>query len=283
MKLYQMYRKSFCIVTSLCGFACTEVRTVIVEEELTHAVQQAVLNVQKVSIPLPEPDFQMGNHGLIDERPVHTVILTQTFQTMKTEVTQGLYEIVMGDNPSFFDGCGPECPVEKVRWIDAVTFSNRLNEALGLEPCYIIGTNGHVQWPLGKLCAGWRLPTEAEWEWMAQPSTLDERQLLDDVAWYKGNSSHRTHTVCKKSENSFGLCDTLGNVQEWVWDIVEKYPTESVQDPMGGVEGSHHIYRGGAWNRYSENVVHTKRKDGSYIFRNNDLGFRLVQSVGLDQ
>lgn len=284
MNVYQMYRKMTRIVTSLVVVSCTEVRTIEVHEHQKVAtVQDVFARVQTVPIALPSPSFAMGNAKLVDEKPVHAVVLTQPFESMKTEVTQELYTSVMDENPSFFQQCGLDCPVEKVRWLDAIHFSNRLNDALGLEQCYVVGIHGKVEWAEGLGCSGWRLPTEAEWEWMAHPTHTKKHLLLNEVAWFKGNANHRTHPVCQKEPNAHQLCDILGNVQEWVWDVVDSYPAEEVTNPLGGVEGSHHIFRGGAWNRYSENVVSTKRKDGSYLFRNNDLGFRMVRSIPVEE
>lgn len=283
IELSHMYRQLSLIVTCITGIACTEVRHVEVDEDRGNESLEQIAAIATVSIALPEGSFQMGNNALIDESPIHEVVLTQPFQAMKTEVTQSLYEAVTGENPSFFQRCGGDCPVEKVRWIEAIQFSNRVNELLGLEQCYVIGVHGAVDWVNGLQCKGWRLPTEAEWEWMAHSDHTDPHLLLNDVAWFKGNAKHQTHPACEKQSNAHGLCDILGNVQEWVWDVVERYPDESITDPLGGTAGSHRVFRGGAWNRYAENVVATKRKDAAYLFRNNDLGFRLVQSIDSDK
>ena len=284
MNFYQMYRKMTVVVTLFVGWSCTEVRTIEVHEhQKVSMVQEVFSRVQTVTIELPSPSFEMGNDLLIDEKPVHSVVLTQPIESMQSEVTQELYISVMDENPSFFRLCGLDCPVEKVRWLDVIHFSNRLNELLNLEQCYVVGTHGKVEWTKGLQCSGWRLPTEAEWEWMATPSDTNKYLLLHEVAWFKGNSNHRTHPVCQKELNGHQLCDILGNVQEWVWDVVAPYPIEEVINPLGGLVGSHHVFRGGAWNRYSENVVSTKRKDGAYLFRNNDLGFRLVRSIDSEE
>ena len=114
-------------------------------------------------------------------------------------------------------------------------------------------------------------------------STVEEHSMLNKVAWFSNNSSNTTHPVCSLKPANNGLCDILGNVQEWVWDISDAYPSSTVQkpsvDPTGPEDGNHHVLRGGAWNRYAENLRPTTRKDASYLFRNNDLGIRLVRSA----
>ena len=232
-----------------------------------------------IELPTSDPVFWMGNDEDLDERPRHVVRLTQPFRSMKHEVTQWMYLEVTGTNPAFFKTCGLSCPVEKVRWIEAVAFSNRLNELLGLPKCYEIKERGAVDWD--RDCTGWRLPTEAEWEWMAI-STVDDHPMLNKVAWFHNNSSNSTHPVCSLHPAKNGLCDIFGNVQEWVWDVSGSYSFGDLEnpviDPIGPTHGNHRVYRGGAWNRYAENITPTTRKDAAYLFRNNDLGIRLVAS-----
>ena len=274
-------RPQICGVLFLSGLiACTEVR-VVPDNEAKRIDRELIENsLAVVSIPLPTEKevFWMGNDTDLDERPIHVVQLTKPFVAMKHEVTQALYREVMGVNPSFFQTCGDACPVEKVRWIQAVEFSNRLNEVLGLPSCYEIKDRGAVRWD--ETCTGWRLPTEAEWEWMAQ-STVEDHPMLNKVAWFSNNSSNTTHPVCSLKPANNGLCDIFGNVQEWVWDVSDAYPASTVQkpsvDPTGPAYGNHHVFRGGAWNRYAENLTPTIRKDASYLFRNNDLGVRLLK------
>lgn len=270
----------------MCGvllsglIACTEVR--VVPDNDAKPIDRRLIeqSLSVVEIPLPSQTdvFWMGNDADLDERPRHVVRLTHPFVAMKHEVTQGLYLEVMGMNPSFFQSCGASCPVEKIRWIEAVEFSNRLNEVLELPLCYDIEDRGTVTWD--ETCIGWRLPTEAEWEWMAL-STAEDHPMLNKIAWFSNNSGNTTHPVCSLTPANNGLCDIFGNVQEWVWDASDPYPSgtlkKPVVDPTGPDHGNHHVFRGGAWNRYPENLTPTARKDAAYLFRNNDLGFRLVR------
>jgi formylglycine-generating enzyme required for sulfatase activity len=178
----------------------------------------------------------------------HKVTLTRSFYMMEAEVTQGLYTEVIGRNPSKFSQCGEDCPVEKVTWYDAAEFANRLSDRDGLERCYIIKGRS-LDWPKGLDCEGYRLPTEAEWEYAAwgRGEAPFRTENLDDGAWYKGNSNGKTHAVCSKQKNGFGLCDMSGNVWEWVWDWYGYYPEDHVQDPMGPAGGSYRVLRGGSW------------------------------------
>jgi formylglycine-generating enzyme required for sulfatase activity len=268
------------------GLSCSEVR------DLKASTEWQYLNVsdvnpflQPVAIQLPESMFWMGDNVDLDERPRHQVTLTHPIEAMRTEVTQELYELIMENNPSFFQRCGLNCPVEKVRWIQSIEFSNRLNQILGLPICYAVGERGTAEWVTGLDCTGWRLPTEAEWEWIAV-SGQTEHPMLNKIAWFSENANARTHSVCTRSEDQNGLCDVFGNVQEWVWDMSADYPSRHPDrpliDPIGPSEGTHHVFRGGAWNRYGENLTEVIRKDASYLFRNNDLGFRLVRTISID-
>ena len=274
------------LLLSLLGLSCSEVRDMKASTEWQYlSVSEVSPLLQPVVIAPPEPMFWMGDDVDLDERPRHQVSLTHPIEVMRTEVTQELYTMVMENNPSFFQRCGLDCPVEKVRWIQTIEFSNRLNQVLGFSTCYVIGKRGAVEWGAGLDCSGWRLPTEAEWEWIAL-SGQTEHSVLNKMAWFSENSHARTHRVCSRSEDQNSVCDILGNVQEWVWDMADDYPSKHPDrpliDPVGPSDGTHHVFRGGAWNRYGENLTEVIRKDASYLFRNNDLGFRLVRTISTD-
>jgi formylglycine-generating enzyme len=264
----------------LVNLSCTEIRRVHPEPIPINI--QGFFNVVEV----PPGSFQMGSlQHSIDEQPPHLVVLEHSFVIMKTEITQQFYKAVINDNPSFFSSCGIQCPVEKVRWIEAAQFANKLSEIEGFEGCYTFLGRSNVQWDKGTDCLGWRLPTEAEWVWAARGAKENNSYRysgannINSVAWYLDNSDHSTHEVCQKQENELGLCDMSGNVQEWVWDRAVGYSKNTVYNPKGGVHGSHRMARGGAWNRFAKNIHIAVRKEYSYAYQSNDIGFRLVRNL----
>ena len=132
-----------------------------------------------------------------DELPSHQVTITNDFYLMKSEVTQGLYERLMGENPSGWGDCGLDCPVEQVTWFDAVNFANALSQQEGLDACCEV--SGEEVSCSNVACTGWRLPTEAEWEYAARGGanfSYAGSDNPDDVAWYYDNSSWTSHPVC---------------------------------------------------------------------------------------
>ncbi|MCY4498425.1 MAG: formylglycine-generating enzyme family protein [Rhodospirillaceae bacterium] len=170
--------------------------------------------------------FRMGDRR-DDENPRVNVTITKPFYIGKYEVTQAEWVSVMGENPSFFNKCGEECPVENVSWDDAAVFIEKLND--GLEtPLY-------------------RFPTEAEWEYAARGGLKGQAQYgkINDIAWTRKNAGNKTHPVGQKEPNGFGLHDTLGNVAEWVQDWYARYPSKNLIDPVGPLEGKFRVRRGG--------------------------------------
>ena len=216
-----------------------------------------------------------------DEQPMHTVTLSKDFYMMESEVTQGLYQRVMGNNPSEFKGNNR--PVEKVSWFDAVKFANKLSSMEGLEECYSINGNT-VTWSK-KECAGWRLPTEAEWEYSArggQSYKYAGSNSVGDVAWYRENSvvsgKKQTHDVCGKNRNGYGLCDMSGNVWEWVWDWHGSYSGSPTVDPRGPTSGSYRVVRGGGWGNNAQGVRVSYRNNNDPTDAYSFLGFRLARN-----
>ena len=195
----------------------------------------------------------------VDERQ-HCVRIREGFWMKKYEVTQEEWEAEMGTNPSHFNECGPQSPVESVSWVDVQEFISCLNE----------GESGE-----GYL---YRLPTEAEWEYAARAGTTGARYgPLDSIAWYAGNSGLETHPVGQKVANAWGLHDMLGNVWEWTADWEGKYPSSLVTDPQGPSTGWGRVFRGGGWGSNSRDVRSACRGHDSPDSR-DIIGFRLVRT-----
>lgn len=216
---------------------------------------------------IPKGCFQMGRtageeHGVKegndfnDERQ-HRVCV-ETFQMAKTEVTQGQWRVVMGNNPSYFNDCGDDCPVETVSWYDVYEYINKLNTLTG----------------------GWyRLPTEAEWEYACRGGVPGELYCggnnLDILAWHDGNSGKKTHPVHGKRPNGYGLYDMTGNVFEWT--------CSGYDAGYSGAEGACKrcgfttmVSRGGGTR--GKLLRAAARFDLSYNSRLMILGFRLVRT-----
>lgn len=240
---------------------------------------------------IPSGTFEMGCSQGDDacaenEMPQHTVEITRDYYMMQTEVTQGLYQAVMGENPAEFQ-LGDDYPVEEVNWYDAVFFANELSRLEGREQCYEIDydTEGIplVSW-IGLDCTGWRLPTEAEWEYAARGGESFIYSGSSDplaVAWFQENALEKTHPVAQFQANGFGLYDMSGNVEEWCWDGYQEggyqYALEQgiVQDPLGG-DSDMRPLRGGGWGAPDRLVrVSTRIFVGASSLR-RIFGIRLV-------
>ena len=176
--------------------------------------------------------FQMGsNDGGSDEQPVHSVTLSD-YYIGQTEVTQELWQAVMGSNPSYSRFKGAKNPVNDVSWNDCQEFISKLNSLTG---------------------GRFRLPTEAEWEYAARGGNKSRGYKysgsddLGSVAWYMDNSGYKYHPVGSKSPNELGLYDMSGNVWEWCSDWYGYYPSSSQTNPTGASSGSRRVIRGGSW------------------------------------
>jgi len=233
-------------------------------------------------IRIPAGEFQMGSPSSeagrdADERQ-HRVVLTRGFLLGRTEVTQELYEAVMGSNPSRHIGCG-DCPVEQVSWLDAVTFCNRLSELEGLNPAYRVSGES-VSWD--RSSNGYRLPTEAEWEYAARggESTLySGSDRLEEVGWFEDNSGKKTRSVGGLAANAWGLQDMTGNVWERVWDAyASDYPSTAKDPVVDGGATSKRVSRGGSGGssaRLARVAIRARRTPSN---RHAYVGFRLARS-----
>jgi formylglycine-generating enzyme required for sulfatase activity len=215
-------------------------------------------------VVLPGGEFLMGSANddemAYAERPQHPVTVSG-FCMATTPVTRALYREVMGrGRPEWeADGRGGQLPANYVTWTDAVEFCNALSRRQGIKPCYYVtilaGPVVYSSLNWDRLADGYRLPTEAEWEYAARAGTTtwwffgDEEQDLGHYAWFVNNADGQVHPVGEKEPNPWGLYDMLGNVWEWCWDWYAAYMAEPADDPEGPAGGSYRVVRGGsAWN-----------------------------------
>ena len=252
--------------------------------------------------------FQMGsNVGYSNNKPVHEVTITKPFYMGKYEVTQAEYEKYCSygsSSPSSDKGDGDNYPAYYVSWYDALVYCNKRSMAEELTPCYSIsGSTDPSKWgdvPASTdstwnavICDwdanGYRLPTEAEWEYAARAgdntvasliySGTSDVNKLGEYAWYSGNSNKKTHEVGTKSPNEFGLYDMSGNVFEWCWNwYTNSYDAEAGSDPTGTSAGSNRVRRGGGWNSNSDDCAVSYRGTVNPNGRNSNLGFRVVRA-----
>lgn len=195
-----------------------------------------------------------------DRKAINWSVDIAEFCMAACPVTQQQYFAVMGENPSVFND--DRNPVESVSWLDAIGFCNRLSEQNGLVAVYTLGETIM----LNEAANGFRLPTEAEWQYACQEGGTNVRYgALDDIAWYEDNSDGKPHNVGQKQPNEWGLYDTLGNVWEWCWDV---YDAE--------VYGSYRIFRGGGWADRERSCLATNRRRSHPTYAIDDLGFRLA-------
>ena len=212
-----------------------------------------------------------------DEGPQHKVTVS-SFYMGRYEVTQKEYQAVMGTNPSNFKG--DNLPVENVSWYDAIEYCNKRSQIAGLTPAYTINGD-NVTW--NRNANGYRLPTEAEWEYACRAGTTTAyntgANINDNTGWYNANSGSKTHPVGQKPANAWGLYDMHGNVWEWCWDRLGSYSSGSQTDPMGAASDSYRVRRGGGWGSSAEGAGARSalRVSGDPDFRYYNLGFRLVR------
>ena len=240
-------------------------------------VQAPIANRDHISIPVKDGisidmvrveagTFTMGatsemKDSYDSEKPAHQVTLTNDYYIGKYEVTQALWQAVMGNNPSEFKG--DNLPVENVSWKDCQEFLSKLNNTTGKT---------------------FRLPTEAEWEYAARGGKKNRGYLysgsnnISDVAWYSDNSDNKTHAVGSKQANELGIYDMSGNVYEWCQDRKGSYSSSSQVNPTGAASGSSRVRRGGYWTSSARYCRSSDRSSSSPGYRDFDLGLRLVLS-----
>lgn len=221
-----------------------------------------------VAIPeMPMMEIPGGTIGLRDDRLKRQWQAdVKPFRMASHPVTQQLYASVTGAWPAA--RIQADCPVESVSWLDAVRFCNRLSVAHGLVPAYETDS-GLLDATCIEGSDGFRLPTEAEWEYACRAGASAPRYAaLDDIAWYSANSHGRHHPVAGKRPNAWGLHDMLGNVWEWCHDV---YDPEAY--------GAYRIFRGGGWADDERGCLATNRRRSHPTFAIDDLGFRVARSL----
>lgn len=252
---------------------------------LAAALPETVSSAGAEMVLVSGGEFQMGDAEGVDTAPVHKVAVS-SFYIDKHEVTQSIYEKLMGKNPSRRKG--PENPVERVRWREAIAFCNARSEAEGLRPCYNVKT-GECDFSAD----GYRLPTEAEWEFACRGGSEDsyyfgnDPRQLKSHAWARPNAGRKTHPVGQLRPNGLGLFDMSGNVWEWCndWYQVDYYGTSPAADPRGPAEGEKKVLRGGAFSSGPESCTSAARNCDEPGFADacvasDDFGFRCVRRAG---
>lgn len=256
--------------------------------EPTAQVETPKIVFQMVDMVLVEGgSFAMGdNAGGGDEKPVHAVNLS-TFYISRYLITQQLWQRIMGNNPSSIKG--ENLPVDNISWVDGISFCNKLSLNEGFEECYSI--NGDCVSILPNK-SGFRLPTEAEWEYAAcggkkrSGFRYSGSNSLKNVGWYNENSgysnikktSSQCHPVGLLKPNELGLYDMSGNVCEWCWDWYGTYSSMTSFNPLGPESGRSRVYRGGRWSDNATNCRISYRNCASPSGRQDyfGIGLRLV-------
>ena len=263
---------------AICSGGCAESegpKPVVARNTVTNSIGMKLVSIPKGTFQMGSPPSEEGSSN--NERQ-HEVTLTQDYYLGAFEVTQAQYEIVMGNNPSHFQGQVVEDidssnhPVERVSWDDAVEFCRRLS-ALPEEK-----RAGRV----------YQLPTEAQWEYACRAGSKtaysfgESSRSLGDYAWFKSNSESKTHPfgkthpVGKKKPNAWGLYDIHGNIWEWCSDWYAKDPRGSATDPMGSRTGSYPVLRGGSCFCTAE-VCRSANRSWNYPwYRDYGYGFRVT-------
>lgn len=246
--------------------------------------------------------FLMGSpeteNWRIEDETQHEVSVS-SFYIDPYETTQTEYERLMGSNPSNFKG--EKLPVENISWLDAIAFANAKSKEAGLTPVYTVTEDG-VSWDIS--ANGYRLPTEAEWEYACRAGTVTQFNLKKSLDATEANfyghypyeieenyfndsvlearpGEYRETTVDVGSfrPNDWGLYDCHGNVNEWCWDYYGDYDVTAKTDPTGAATGTRHVYRGGGWNDFGKNMRSAYRAAGEADLASYNLGVRLVRNA----
>ncbi len=275
-------------------------------------------------VTLEPGTFTMGSPltevGRFDDEAEHEVTLTRRFEIQTTETLSGAFDYLLGDNPTAFARCGDYCGANYMTWHQALRYCNALSSHRNLPLCFDCegeGKEGTVctlksDYNDVRDCPGYRLPTEAEWEYAARAGTSTATYLgdvtemgctldpvLDRLGWYCPNTvvSYRgcrdmaedggpacagPHGTANKEPNAWGLSDMLGNLGEWVWDSWAYYPMESTTDPIVNPDGESHVVRGGGWFSDASSLRAAYRGYGGEFHDCVAKGFRVVRTLPSD-
>lgn len=286
----------FLMIISMTGCAANEETPSDESEAVSEGtVLDNFVYIQGGTFTMGSPDEEVWRS---EDEIQHTVTVSD-FYMSPYEVTQKEYEEIMGENSSTFTG--EQLPVENVTWFEAVRFANAKSEKEGLEPVYEIDGE-QVTW--NRSSNGYRLPTEAEWEYACRSNTTTpfntETSISDEEANYYGHYPYQieenyfsqgeletqpgiyretTIEVGSFEPNQFGLYDMHGNVSEWVWDYYGEYPAAETTDPTGPEIGTSKVYRGGGWNDFAKNLRSAYRATLPANKQSISVGIRLVRNV----
>ena len=222
---------------------------------------------------IPAGSFDMGSDvfGIVNEQPIHNIMLTKDIYVSTCEINQRLYSVINKENPSTIKY--NDYPVYNVSWFDAILFCNKLSILDDLQPVYeIIDSAVYFETDAN----GWRLPTEAEWEYFANISIDNEKKLLE-YAWFYTNSALNPHNIGKLKANKYGLYDVLGNVWEWCWDYYREdyYSITPLVNPTGPLTGTDRIIRGGSCD---DGKIIVRKEYRTKNKSNEKIGFRIVRN-----
>lgn len=278
-----------------------------------HSALNAAMAAPAGFVRIEPGRFVMGSpideNGRARDERQHEVAITRPFAIQVNEVTQAEWRNIMYSEPDGFEDCGDHCPITNVTWVDAARYANRLSVEERVEQCYEIN-DGNVEWPRGLDCGGYRLPTEAEWEYAARGRSESAffngeimnpgREVLDPrlslIGWYAANSDADyidsvdcrswgddrdkcgVQPVGERRGNPWGIHDMHGNAAEWTWDRYGPYPEGDVTDPIGASSGSQRVVRGGSWRATAEHCRAAARDKSQSVARMT-IGVRLVRTL----
>jgi formylglycine-generating enzyme required for sulfatase activity len=279
---------AFFVIAILSNIGCFRGDNITSKRPATITTQGGV---EMVLIPAGsfQMGFRMGDHGTKEDENFVHMVTVDSFLMDKYEVTQAEFDKYQLPNPSHFKG--PTLPVEQVTWAQAAVYCNARSRAEGLTPCYNEDTA-----ECNFDADGYRLPTEAEWEYACRAgvdtdySFGSDSRRLGDHAWFADNSGKKTHPVGEKKPNAWGLFDMHGNVAEWCNDIYDKdyYRTSPAENPHGPADGKEYVLRGGAWKSAAEALRSSSRLAESPGFSDaclarDAIGFRCVRKAPVSQ